>query len=82
MPFGRGVRIDEEPLVWVISVWPSYSYRDTPSKLPLMETRPKEDRSKSGSEIASNDKALAVGNSVNNVDKPAAAGPNNEDLIV
>lgn len=81
MPFGSGVRI-EEPWRRVISDCPSYSYSDTPSKSPVMVTRPSEDRSSSGIGMASKVKACTVGAVARKVDKPAAAGPNNEDTLI
>ena len=81
MPFGSGVRIDE-PLRLVISVWFLYSYKETPSKSPVIATRPSDDSLKSGIETASNDNAWAVGKRDIRVDRPAAAGPNNEENLI
>jgi hypothetical protein len=72
----------EEPWRWVISDWPSYWYRDTPSKSPVMVTRPSEERSISGVETALKVKACTVGKSANQVEIPAAAGPYNEETLI
>lgn len=48
----------------------------------MIDTRPSEVRSSSGTETDSNDRALRVGKSARSEGQPAAAGPNNEEILI